>query len=304
MISQREAARLQSFPNSYIFSGSKTAINKQIGNAVPPILAYQIACQIAPHGVFVDLFCGAGGLSLGFKWAGWKHIISNDIDANCVKTYSENLGGAALVGDISDISLLHKIADVAIEDSTHGDGTPRILLGGPPCQGFSTAGNKRSMSDERNHLFKHYAHFLDLYRPDAFIFENVAGIKNIEKGMVFQMIIDTLSKVGYEIDIWTLNTQDYGVPQRRKRVFIVGKQVGFPVINIPPPKTQFELAPTLFDHRSDVFTVKEALDDLPRLEPGQDGSRLDYVTLPQNQYQELMRGYLSPEEYLASLSKL
>lgn len=101
-ISQREAARFQSFPDSFEFLGSIGAINNQIGNAVPPLLAYQIAKSIPFKGQFVDLFCGAGGLALGFVWAGWTPIIGNDIDRYAIETHKRNIGGEALVGDIND----------------------------------------------------------------------------------------------------------------------------------------------------------------------------------------------------------
>src|SRR5205814_1515277 len=96
MISQREAARLQSFPDNFIFAGNRGSVNKQIGNAVPPLLAYQIASVLPYAGVFVDLFCGAGGLSLGFHWRGWRSAMANDIDKSFLATHERNFGTSVL----------------------------------------------------------------------------------------------------------------------------------------------------------------------------------------------------------------
>ena len=114
-ISQREAARFQSFPDSFEFIGSLGAINNQIGNAVPPLLAYQIAKNIPFKGQFVDLFCGAGGLALGFVWAGWTPIIGNDIDNYAVETHKRNLAGEAIVGDINSQAVHDTVVDAAVD---------------------------------------------------------------------------------------------------------------------------------------------------------------------------------------------
>src|SRR5690606_5957343 len=97
---QREAARLQSFPDGFAFLGSKTSIATQIGNAVPPLLAYQIAQQIPFKGQFVDLFAGAGGLGFGFSWAGWSPLVGNELDKNFAETYRKNVHDEIVVGDI------------------------------------------------------------------------------------------------------------------------------------------------------------------------------------------------------------
>src|SRR4051812_22748522 len=102
VMSQREAARFQSFPDAFAFTGSKAAINRQIGNAVAPLLAYQVARQQGEPGVFVDLFAGAGGLSLGFKLAGWTPLIANDVDRPSLDTYVGNIHDAVIHGDIRD----------------------------------------------------------------------------------------------------------------------------------------------------------------------------------------------------------
>ena len=113
-LSQREAARLQTFPDSFVFKGSISAINNQIGNAVPVLLSYQIAEEIPFKGQFVDLFCGAGGLALGFVWAGWKPIIANDIDKYAIETHRTNIGEEAICGDINSQEVFDRIVSATL----------------------------------------------------------------------------------------------------------------------------------------------------------------------------------------------
>jgi DNA (cytosine-5)-methyltransferase 1 len=290
VISQREAARLQSFPDNFIFSGSKLSINKQIGNAVPPVLGYQIAKSFGKAGIVVDLFTGAGGLSLGFKWAGWKHVIANDIDGSFLETYKNNIGGDTIVGDIRDKKVFDTIVNSALVAKKKYPNLPLIVIGGPPCQGFSTAGKERSMEDQRNHLFKNYRKILDAIEPDAFVFENVAGLMSMEGGKVFKLVTDTLQKACDELNVWKLQAEQFGVPQRRTRVVIVGYRDSMKV-KAPKPITQQR-----------PVSCKMALDDLPAIESAEDGSGKSYAKKPQNDFQRLMRCELSVSAYLKSIS--
>ena len=154
MLSEREAARLQSFPDSFVFCGNHCSIQKQIGNAVPPLLAYQIAKALPWTGQYIDLFSGAGGLSLGFTWAGWEPIVANDIDASFLETYRRNVHESVVHGDIRDQEIVGKLCEIV--QAKRRANMPLLVLGGPPCQGFSTAGNKRSEADQRNHLFAEF----------------------------------------------------------------------------------------------------------------------------------------------------
>lgn len=157
----------------------------------------------------VSLFSGAGGLDLGFKMAGNDIIWANDIYADAVATYEKNLGNHIILGDISSIST-DNIPDCD------------IVIGGFPCQGFSVANTKRHAADERNALYKQLIRVIDAKRPKFFLAENVKGIKTLERGKVFQMILDDFSSMGYKVVSDTLNAADYGVPQKRLRVIIVG----------------------------------------------------------------------------------
>ncbi len=300
LISQREAARLQSFPDSFAFLGKRGSVNKQIGNAVPPLLAYQLAEVFGAPGRFVDLFAGAGGLSLGFVLAGWWPIAASDIDEVFLSTHRANIGSVVIPGDIRDPNTVAGILSAVAADNRRPSDC-FLLLGGPPCQGFSTAGNRRSAEDERNRLFEQYRNVLALLRPDAFLFENVPGILNLDGGSVFRLIRDKLGGEGYTTSVWRLRADGFGVPQRRERVFLVGAREGVPLPSRPAPVTAFVAAGSLLGPLAPAVSVAEALSDLPSLEPGEDGSYKDYLCPPSTAYQQFVRGHLTARAYLHAL---
>lgn len=303
VLSQREAARLQSFPDDFVFLGSQSAINTQIGNAVPPLLGFQIAKQlikaIGKPGIFVDLFSGAGGLGLGFKWAGWKPIIANDIESQFLETYSRNVHNAVLPGSITDRDIFIKLVNIALMAKEKYPKQPFWVLGGPPCQGFSTAGNKRTMKDERNSLFLNYKEFLEEVKPDGFVFENVAGLQNMEKGKVFQRVQQAFKSVMPSLTCWVVNSENFAIPQRRKRVILIGNNE--PNFQIEPliPLTSLNQTNGLYEVTKPCVSVADAISDLPQLGPGQDGSCLQYLSKPKTIYQKLMRDIITADEYLS-----
>jgi DNA (cytosine-5)-methyltransferase 1 len=299
VISQREAARLQSFPDDFIFYGNKSSINKQIGNAVPPLLAYQIAIKFPFRGKFIDLFSGAGGLSLGFMWAGWEPIVANDIDLSFLETYRRNVHKNIVEGDIRDKKIFDEITRQVTEVRLRDPGTPIIILGGPPCQGFSTAGNKRSMSDERNQLFYEYKKMILAIKPMAFIFENVTGLTNMEGGKVFDMVKSELKTTVEKLTHWILHAEQYGVPQRRTRLFLIGTSTNL-TIDMPSPITYFGIQEPLLAQLKPATTVEQAISDLPRITSGEDGSRKSYASEPKSNYQMLMRVKITPAEFINS----
>ena len=302
MLSQREAARLQSFPDSFVFHGSKTAINKQIGNAVPPLLAYQLAQCFPRHGQFVDLFCGAGGLSLGFQWAGWEPIVANDIEESFLKSYRANVHNSVIQGDIRDSAVFDEVIRSTQDGRERHRDTPLVLFGGPPCQGFSTAGNRRSMTDERNQLFYQFSEMIEALHPNAFVFENVPGLLNMKGDRVFELISEELKSRANELLVWKLQSEHYGVPQRRTRLFLIG--ILDPKLEVSELSqiTVFGVQDELFDRRAPAITVGKALSDLPPLKPGEDGSDLGYVSKPKHPYQAFARGRISPADYLSRVS--
>jgi DNA (cytosine-5)-methyltransferase 1 len=157
----------------------------------------------------VSLFSGAGGLDLGFIQAGHCIIWANDIYTDAVETYRENIGSHIVEGDIAAIP---------------SDQMPDcdIVIGGFPCQGFSVANTKRSVTDERNGLYKQILRVINDKKPLFFLAENVKGILNLEQGKVIQMILDDFRNLGYTVKCQLLNAADYGVPQLRQRVIITG----------------------------------------------------------------------------------
>ena len=157
----------------------------------------------------VSLFSGAGGLDLGFIKAGHQIIWANDLYKDAVETYRKNIGDHIVCEDISKI----QTADIPDAD---------IIIGGFPCQGFSVANTKRHVGDERNELYKQLIRVIKDKRPKFFLAENVKGILSIGKGQVFQMILSDFRELGYKVQYRVLNAADFGVPQTRLRVIIVG----------------------------------------------------------------------------------
>lgn len=157
----------------------------------------------------VSLFSGAGGLDLGFLMAGHEIVWANDLYEDAVETYRRNIGEHIVCEDISNI-------DASFIPECD------IVIGGFPCQGFSVANTKRHINDERNTLYRQLIRIIDEKRPKFFVAENVKGLTNLGKGEVFKMILNDFEELGYLVKYRVLNAADYGVPQTRQRVFIVG----------------------------------------------------------------------------------
>jgi DNA (cytosine-5)-methyltransferase 1 len=244
----------------------------------------------------IDVFAGAGGLSLGFKWAGWRTLAATDLDARAIDAFNQNVDPLAFVADMEEDSTLVRLNAATRERRA---GKPLAIVGGPPCQGFSTGGKRRSETDERNLLHHRYAELLQLVRPDIFVFENVLGLLSLTKGAFLQQIIAGMRAVGYEVDVWRLNAASFGVPQRRQRVVIVGVKSGQPLPRQPQPWCDADARNDLV-RLSKPITVGDAIGDLPALEAGEDGSKLDYRVPPQCSYQSLMRGHIDAIGYLGS----
>lgn len=292
-LSHREAARLQSFPDSFAFAGSQRSVCQQIGNAVPPLLAFQIAAALGKAGVTVDLFSGAGGLSLGFEWAGWKSFAAVDNHRDSIATFNSNIANVGVVGDLTDTTV-HDELCAKVENGIKLGSKRFALIGGPPCQGFSTGGKRRSVEDIRNALYKSYASLLGRLKPDIFVFENVTGLLTLDGGRFAARIIRDLRFEGYETVLWRLNAAHFGVPQRRERVIIIGVPLGQRIPQQPNPWTSVGID----QERASVCSVSAALDDLPSLRAGQDGSELSYKCDAESQYQRFVRGLITPDEYL------
>lgn len=180
----------------------------------------------------ISLFSGAGGMDLGFKEAGFDIIWANDFNSDAVETYRKNIGNHILLGDITKIK----------SNEIPGEyGEVDVVIGGFPCQGFSIANKKRSMEDSRNFLYLEMLRIIKDKNPKFFVAENVKGLLSIEKGKVIEMIVRDFEKLGYEVNYRLLNAADYGVPQARERVIIIGNRIG--VENPFPIKTHEDLYP-------------------------------------------------------------
>ncbi|EHK9656817.1 DNA (cytosine-5-)-methyltransferase, partial [Enterococcus faecalis] len=219
VLSVREAARIQGFPDDYYFYGNKKNKLNQIGNAVPPLIAYQIAKSIKKHidvKNSLDLFSGAGGMTNGFKQADYYSVLMNDIDEAALITAKVNYPqSTAFLGDLTIKANRNYIINFAINNNVD------IINGGPPCQGFSMAGFRNS-NDPRSKLIYDYVAVLKEVKPKVFVFENVQGLLSHNKGKTFKNLLQLFLEVGYVVEARLMDFSDYGVPQKRKRVIIIG----------------------------------------------------------------------------------
>lgn len=190
----------------------------------------------------ISLFSGAGGLDMGFENAGFKTIWANDFEADACKTH-ENWSNAKVVcGDIAKVDA----SDIPDAD---------IMLGGFPCQGFSLSG-PRKIDDSRNVLYKHYVRIVKAKKPLMFVGENVKGLLTMGNGSIIDAIIADFEECGYDVYYKLLNARDYGVPEDRERVIIVGfhKDLGIKSFDFPAPRPY-------------KVTMREALKNIPEPTP-------------------------------------
>ena len=198
------------------------------------------------HNSIVSLFSGGGGLDLGFKRAGFNIIWAIDNNKDAVRAYKRNVGSEIVCGDI---------ATVNIDEIPHAD----MVIGGPPCQSFSLAGN-RHCDDKRGQLVWRYLDILEKISPEAFLFENVVGLmsaKDKEGNKILDNLLKTFGEIGYHVTWKLVNAADYGVPQMRKRIIIVGLKKG----NFEFPEITHNENGT--DGKKKYVSVKEAIGDLP-----------------------------------------
>lgn len=203
---------------------------------------------------YIDLFCGAGGLSLGFDKAGFENIFAVEFNPEFAKTYKRNFPKHNLIVD--DV---RNISEEKISELVNGEDVD-VIIGGPPCQGFSIAGNigRTFIDDERNRLFKEFVRFVSFVKPKMFVMENVAAMATHLKGKTIDTIVKAFEKagVGYSVQWQVLNSVNYGVAQERRRIVIVGVRKDL--------NTEFNY-PTKNDH---IYTVKDVIGDLPVLNSG------------------------------------
>ncbi|CDA75054.1 cytosine-specific methyltransferase [Bacteroides sp. CAG:530] len=222
----------------------------------------------------LDLFCGCGGLSKGFEMAGYNIVLGVDFNESALKTYAHNHHGSKILcGDLSASDTFEEI------DRLLNGKRIDVIIGGPPCQGFSLTG-PRNFDDERNKLYLAMIETVKRYVPMAFMIENVPGMATLYKGEVKDEIIRRFTQMGYKVSCKILCSADYGVPQIRKRLVFIGLKNGESEFDFPKAS-----------HTPDNYiTCEQAIGDLPSLEDNVGSDISEYVMDPQNDFQRLMRG--------------
>lgn len=195
----------------------------------------------------ISLFSGAGGMDIGFINSGFEIVWANDFFKEAVESYRNNIGDHIVYGDITKIKSSEMPDDID------------LVIGGFPCQGFSVANTKRSMKDERNFLYKEMLRVIKDKKPKFFVAENVKGILSMEHGKVIEMIKKDFESIGYKVDARLLNAAEYGVPQARERVVIIGNRLG---LDNPYPKATHWVDSKKYSSKKGLkkpITVKETI---------------------------------------------
>ena len=221
----------------------------------------------------VDLFCGCGGLSKGFEEAGYSILLGVDFEQSALDTFELNhKSSKGLKLDLSNPSSFEEI------DRTISGERIDVIIGGPPCQGFSLTG-PRNFDDERNQLYLAMIEAVKRYCPKAFMIENVPGMANLYNGEIKEEIIRRFSNMGYNVSYKIVCAADYGVPQIRKRLVFIG---------LKDSETKYEF-PEPYLLPDNYITCEEAISDLPTLEETLGEEISSYSSLALNDFQKLMR---------------
>jgi len=245
----------------------------------------------------IDLFCGAGGITQGFKQSGYHCLYANDMMPEAIETFSHNHPNTR-----AECRSIQDIDTRALRRSLGLDvGELDVIVGGPPCQGFSINAPNRFLSDPRNSMFRHYARFLQEFEPKTFVFENVPGLLSMADGAVFENILRVFNDLGYELSVKILFAPHYGVPQERWRLILMGSRRG--EILHPTPthfakgRANFRGGGTLTmtqhdNHASRLLpcvTVGDALQDLPRIAMGEGAEEVGYTCTAASEYARQLR---------------
>ncbi len=225
----------------------------------------------------VDLFAGAGGMTQGFRDAGFKVVQAVERDAGACATYASNHPDVDVI--CADIQTLDPVACMHRLNLAPGEiGT---VIGGPPCQGFSESNRRtRTLDNPLNHLYLHFLRFVETMRPVWVVCENVAGLRTMAGGAILDRMLAGLEKAGYRAKWRLLNSVSHGVPQVRRRLFVIANRLRKPI----PTERELTIAPL-----STAVTVREAIGDLPVLPNGASTDILEYRTDAESDYQRRMR---------------
>ena len=216
----------------------------------------------------IDLFAGVGGMSLGFEMSGFDVLLANEYDKSIAEAYIANHKNTKMIiGDITSLDLKKTFGSYR--------GKVDVVIGGPPCQGFSQKGQRKTIHDERNFLFKYYVSVVELVKPKYFVMENVPNLLTAEGGYFRKEIEELFNNMGYSLQYGVLNASDYGVPQNRRRAVIIGKFGG--------------KAPSLPIPQNKVVTIWDAISDLAYLESGEGADEQKYEMPAESEYEKLLR---------------
>lgn len=215
----------------------------------------------------VDLFSGVGGLSLGFAMAGFDVVFANEIDKEISDSYKKNHPNVKMINeDITKLDIPSVFSELK--------GKVDVVIGGPPCQGFSQKGSRKIWDDERNYLYKYFYQVVEYLKPTYFLMENVPNLLTSGDGVFKDQIHEDFIELGYNLDSNILNAYEYGVPQIRRRAFILGKlgnSISLPI------------------SLSERISIKDAIWDLAYLESGEGDFLQEYRLAPTSAYQQEMR---------------
>lgn len=221
----------------------------------------------------LDLFCGAGGFSCGLDMIeGFSTEVALDFDESAANTFQRNFPKAnVLCGNICDDDIKEKIITLCKERKVN------MIIGGPPCQGFSLKGKNLGLEDPRNFLFLEYVDIVSRVKPEVFIIENVKNMISSGNGYFIEQIYDRFTKLGYTLNHGVLNASNFGVPQNRERTIIIGS------LN----KKGISMPDEIVEKKT---TVRDAISDLSYLKSGQGEDISEYINEPQSEYQKMMKG--------------
>lgn len=226
----------------------------------------------------IDLFCGAGGLSEGFRQAGFHVLAGQDYDDVAGRTFATTHREATFVGGPIQKVTPEQLLDAAGMKKGEID----VIVGGPPCQGYSVYNHQRGAQDPRAGLFREYLRIVEGIQPRWLVMENVTGITSIAGGNIVREIFEGMASLGYRVDMKVLKAEEYGVPQERRRVFFIATRTDAPIL-FPDATHGPGLEP--------FVTVWDAISDLPALRNGEgDRGNLPYAKKPQNGFQAVLRG--------------
>lgn len=217
----------------------------------------------------IDLFSGVGGMSLGFEKENFEVVLANEYDKTIAESYKKNHPNTKIiVDDISKLNLEEEFRKFTNKIS--------VIIGGPPCQGYSQKGSRKTIKDERNFLFRYFVEVVSIVNPKYFVMENVPNLLTAEKGYFKEELVSLFSELGYALSMKVVDASTLGIPQKRRRAIIIGKK-GANAVNMVFPKYKY-------------VSVWEAISDLAFLESGEGEEEQEYKKEYESEYQKEMRG--------------